>query len=347
MLGCGYMHKILSVVMTDLQITNTWLANKLDVNDSTIRYWKLDSNSRKPSKKHFKKLMDVLHKELLLPQHRGQMNKIAEEVRTLLSPGEVLEVTSCSRKAEDFILNALRIRRDGVVFNSETVESCGKTKAVVFDFDGTLTVPNNGNTIWEELWVRLGYKREECVKLQQAYLAGEITHPEWCKRTCDAFKQRGMTKSLLEDLAKEVHLLNNVEELFTSLEKNDIRIFIVSGSIKRVIREVLRGSLQHIERICANEMEFKKDGSLHKIIATPYDFETKARFVLELARELDCSTKDIVFVGNGENDTFVKQTGAVTVCMNPRWTNPLDKKIWDKWLTDCDDANKIFTCVTI
>ncbi len=65
-------------------------------------------------------------------------------------------------------------------------------KAIVFDFDGTLTLkmePHLGNTTWEKVWVRLGYDVKECARYFKAFRKNEITHEEWCEITAEYFKK--------------------------------------------------------------------------------------------------------------------------------------------------------------
>ena len=61
-------------------------------------------------------------------------------------------------------------------------------KAIVFDFDGTLTERAgvnrsiNRNT-WERIWVGLGYTVSDCGTLAHRYFRDEIDHEEWCRLT--------------------------------------------------------------------------------------------------------------------------------------------------------------------
>ena len=226
------------------------------------------------------------------------------------------------------------------LYGREPVPS-GKTQAVVFDFDGTLTSSNTIRTTWEKLWMRLGYNARLCQELHIRYDRGEISHPEWCKLTEEKFRDRNLNKKAVEKLATQIHLLKGTRETFRKLNEQDIKIYIVSGSILIVIRSVLGNLCQYVEEIKANQFQFDKNGYLTRIIGTNYDFEGKADFINEIADELKISPKDILFVGNSINDRFAHNSGARTLCINPRLTDTTDREVWNDCIPTCEDLQDI------
>ena len=62
-------------------------------------------------------------------------------------------------------------------------------KAVVFDFDGTLTYKSRN--VWKAIWQDLGYdisKESYFAQIYMAFIRKEISHQKWCYLTCEKFK---------------------------------------------------------------------------------------------------------------------------------------------------------------
>ena len=179
-------------------------------------------------------------------------------------------------------------------------------KAVIFDFDGTLT-EKHGN-LWRKIWERLGYETGEGSyyrSLLNSFLDNNLTHKKWCELTKEAYNKKGFTIEILNELVKEMKLMNGLESLFKTLKDNNIEIHIVSGNIISVIYDVLGNNIKNVTNVVANEFVFKKDGFLLDIIGTKYDCEGKAKYIEELCDKNGFDKKDIIFVGNQELKQFV------------------------------------------
>lgn len=218
---------------------------------------------------------------------------------------------------------------------------CGKTKAVIFDFDGTLTVEQFNKTTWEQLWISLKYDISECQKLHRQFDEGKISHAKWCALTEEKFTERHLHRDTLLAIAKQIRLIDGLEETFEYLQSRDIKIFIVSGSIMLIIKTVLKDYLGYIEEIKANRFDFDPDGYLTRIVGTQFDFEGKAKYIERIAEELEISPKDILFVGNSLNDRFAYYSGAKTLCINPHLTDMTDKVVWHAGIQTCRNLTEI------
>ena len=67
-------------------------------------------------------------------------------------------------------------------------------KAVIFDFDGTLT-EKKGN-LWKRIWKELGHDTgpdSYYVSLFKRFMDGNITHKEWCDLALVTFQEKGFT----------------------------------------------------------------------------------------------------------------------------------------------------------
>ena len=67
-------------------------------------------------------------------------------------------------------------------------------KAIVFDFDGTLTKKNQN--IWKMLWETCGYPTDKTSLYAKLYVSHvikkEITRKQWFDLTCEAFKKKNL-----------------------------------------------------------------------------------------------------------------------------------------------------------
>ena len=217
--------------------------------------------------------------------------------------------------------------------------------AVVFDFDGTLTLGKYSKTTWESLWTELGYDVRVCQELHKKYDRKEITHSQWCMLTQENFISKHLKREMVVEIAKQIKLISGIEETFIELKNKDIKIYIVSGSIGTVIDNVLGDLTKYIEIIKANQFRYDESGNLIQIIGTNYDFEGKANFITEIAEELKISTKDILFVGNSINDRFACTSGAKTLCINPKLVDPTNSLIWNDCIQTCEDLREILNYI--
>lgn len=205
-------------------------------------------------------------------------------------------------------------------------------KAIVFDFDGTLSrcMISEMNSSWEMIWEKLGYKKSECEELYKKFKAKEINHQQWCDKTCRAFQKKNLTENTLKEIAKDFELIRGVKESLERLKLKGIKLYLVSGSIMQLIRFIWDDELDdYFDECKANIFRFK-DGKLETIVGTRYDFEGKAKFITDIFKHLKLkSQSEILFIGNSDNDQYAHKSGARTLCLNAKLTNPDDKDIWD------------------
>ena len=204
-----------------------------------------------------------------------------------------------------------------------------RAKAVIFDFDGTITIKDRHFSTWQKIWAFLGYDLQICEALHRKFTNGDITHKEWCERTTEYFIERDLKKEDIIKISREIKLLPGTREVFQELHENKIPIYICSGSIDIIIESVLGDILEYVSGISSNKFAYDATGSkLKTIIGTDYDFEGKSRYIKDIAENLGVDTGDIVFVGNSDNDEFAVASGAKTLVLNPKLTSGYNRKIW-------------------
>jgi phosphoserine phosphatase len=117
-------------------------------------------------------------------------------------------------------------------------------------------------------------------------------------------------------------------ELLIDLKSRSIKLYIVSGSIIGLIREVLGQAASSFEAIKANDIAFDDRDVIKEIIGTKFDFQGKADFIRGVVLEHKCSPMDVLFVGNAGNDKWAANAGVRTLCVNPTSTDPDNPKEW-------------------
>ncbi|WP_148303878.1 haloacid dehalogenase-like hydrolase [Prolixibacter bellariivorans] len=139
-----------------------------------------------------------------------------------------------------------------------------------------------------------------------------------------------MTEKHLEEVSKDFELLANVKEVLEQLKERGVRLYLVSGSIMHLIKYIWNDELDYyFDRYEANVFRFKNN-ELVEIKGTDYDFKGKAVFIKEIFKHLQLkSPKEILFIGNSDNDEYARKSGARTLCLNGALTNPYNKNAWD------------------
>jgi len=249
-----------------------------------------------------------------------------------------------SRKKEVFLLSKLAIDKIATIIHklpksNTTIDSI---KAVIFDFDGTLTTNNITGSTWESIWLALGYSKNDCQNLHIRFNNGEFTHPEWCELTEEKFIGKKLNKHHLVEIISKIKLIKNIEIVFQELENKGIQIYVLSGSIKYIIQKALNGYCKYLSDIKANEFIFDADGYMTRIIGTNYDFEGKAKYLNYVAEKLNIESKKILFVGNSNNDEFAHNSGVKTLCINPTaLIDSSNRTIWHDSIPVCSDLTEI------
>ena len=185
--------------------------------------------------------------------------------------------------------------------------------------------------VWKLLWQKCGYKTDKTSLYAQLYvqhiLKKEISRKQWFDFTCDAFQKAGLTEDQFLDVSNKISLIPGVKETIVELTNKGYDLYIVSGCIKQTIEKVLGEYVKYFRHIESNNCLFDKDGLIQSLIPTLYDYEGKAQFVENLKQE-GYATKDIVFVGNADNDEWVYKTGCKTICINPDGAEITNRKKW-------------------
>lgn len=240
----------------------------------------------------------------------------------------------CEKYGFDFV--AIDKNRDSIISNltckiRDYFRVPLAIKAVMFDFDGTLT--HKGKSIWDKVWEAAGYdigKDSYYHSLTKRFLAKEYDYQKWCDLTCEALRKNKFSKAQFEKIISTIKLIDGVEDTCKMLTAKGIKLCIISGGEKNAICRALQDNVKYFYTISANTFEFDEDGIISYIASTKYDFEGKALFIQDFVKETKTSPCEILFVGNSDNDEWAHLSGCKTLCINAHKTNPSDKTKWHK-----------------
>ena len=218
-----------------------------------------------------------------------------------------------------------------------------KTKAVVFDFDGTLTI-GRANNVWKMLYIALGYDIGEGSNYKNSFLSfknKEYDYASWVEVNKSDFIKAGLNKTIFNNVLTEINLIRGLEKTLKTLSEKGIKLFVLSGNIKYAIKSVLGDLADYFTEISANDAIFDNNGNLKDLVATKYDFEGKADFIVKVREELNVEPDEIVFVGNGSNDVWAYRSGAKTICINPKDADENNNEKWHVVLKSVKDLSEI------
>lgn len=333
--------ELLKLAFDLFSIQDEDVSKKIHITESAIKQWKRGRNF--PSKALQTELYSFLENHIKNNITSAIHEEFYRNIKEIIKETE-LSIIEYSDDIVTYYISLLKVctLKNKKIYYESSIDSIGSIQAVVFDFDGTLTKGSSGKTTWETIWTELGYDVKICRELHKKFDKNEITHKKWCEITQEYFQKKDLNKSLLLKIANNIKLLKGTKKTFDILTDNNIKIYIVSGSILFIIQSVLKGLCSKVDAIKANDFKFDKNGLLTRIIGTEYDFVGKSFFIKEIAKDLQISTSDILFIGNSYNDKYVHNTGAKTLCINPQNTDPTDINVWDYYIQDCDDLVQIF-----
>lgn len=242
-----------------------------------------------------------------------------EKIRKVLNCGMEITQEETDEKFISFFENK----------NRKGFSPISDAKVVIFDFDGTLTINDKHRTSWQTVWEYLGYSLTFCDSLHRKFTNGELSHADWCQMTADYFKAKKLSRKNMQEIAASIKLIDGLTETLEILKENQVEMYICSGSIDVIIKDVLKENISYFTEIKSNEFAYDENADILKaIIGTSYDFAGKAAYIEKIAKQHGIKTKDIIFVGNSNNDEAAIKSGAKTLVVNPHFTDGYNRKYW-------------------
>ena len=220
-------------------------------------------------------------------------------------------------------------------------------KAVVFDFDGTITYKSKN--LWKMIWQQCGFDVGEgsiYERYYRDYREGKYDYDEWCDKTCLLFRERNFDHDKFITLARRYNIISGIDDVLKYLKSRGAKLYILSGSMVEGIETALGKRRKYFDEISANKMIFDEEGIIEKIEATNFDYVGKAEYIKGLCQKLNCLPKDVVFVGNDDNDDEVYTSGCVTICFNPNKADFNNREKWHFLIEESSNFNDLMQIFT-
>lgn len=184
-----------------------------------------------------------------------------------------------------------------------------KKRIVVFDLDGTLIEKE----IIDEIAKRANV--EDIVKkITKDAMDGKIKFKEALKKRVELLK--GMPEKILIEMAEDLELNKDTEELIYRLKELGYKIAIISGGFK-IFTDKLKEKYP-IDYAYANELEVKQGKLTGKIKGKIIDAKRKESIMKEIAKQEKISLNDVIAIGDGANDRFMIKGAGLGIAFNSK-----------------------------
>lgn len=204
-----------------------------------------------------------------------------------------------------------------------------KIKLAVFDMEGTVfkkTYRIMADKTFPSTWAamceicgpeakaddQLNRERHE----REGHIPGAYPYSQWVIDTIKIHQKYGLSRDLFDEIVQSVDYFDGVEETFSILKDNDIKIAIITGGLKA---QVDRIALDHRIEHCFGAAEYfwGEDGKIVHWNVMPTDFEHKQSILEILCRDLGVRRSECAFIGDGRNDKHVAGYAALGIGFNP------------------------------
>lgn len=196
-------------------------------------------------------------------------------------------------------------------------DSARPVDVVAFDVDGTLVSHPEGRVVWQILLELFGCPESADTGRYDAFLAGEITYPQWVDLDIGDWAAAGATREqIVEAVERELELTDGAREVVTELKARGYHLAVISGTID-VVLDVLFPS-HPFDFVFTNRIGFGEDGRIASWEATPYDMDGKRAGLAEVAARVGVAPERCAFVGDNINDLSALGLAGLPVAYDPK-----------------------------
>lgn len=253
----------------------------------------------------------------LLPE-----NKVAE-----LRNGTGIIEADCDLKHKRPSLPRTIKSRSNVVINSLSPNPADaslyprskKIRFVAFDLDGTLLrFPQRQVYSWPLVFKALEIPDVDRRALMRRFLSEEISYEQWCEAVAQLFRERHLTRQQLSDVASAIRPVTNLLVSIHKLRQKGIRSGIISGGIDTILHDTIPNPRSLFDFIFINKTTFSADDRFFSLTPTKYDFQGKAKALVDISRRLNIDVANIAFCGDGINDIHASSSCGLSISFSDR-----------------------------
>ena len=234
--------------------------------------------------------------------------------------GFIIEQSCLSRICIEVVFGKSPIRRF-----FDRIKSMEKIKLICFDVDETLV----DGTSWLMLTEGLSCSSREHLDIFRRCQKGEITFTEGERLSTKMYQNSdNANKDFISNLFDSVKIKSETIDLISYLKEKGYKVYLISGAIDIYVESIAKKL--GVNGFYANStLEFDNEGILQKINYRNNQGEIKVEQLRSLVKDLGISIKQVVFVGDSENDIEVfKATEHGIAVHSP--SEELNKIAWKK-----------------
>lgn len=223
---------------------------------------------------------------------------------------EIEKINSSSQKIIDLLFKK----------SADTMRTNWKYQVVAFDIDGTLIKGENFLYSWRYLWKYLGLSNETHRQAMMQYLNSDKSNADyekWFNFCLSQFIRKGLKRDDFKDIAKTLHVTNNFISTIRTLKDEHFTLAIISGSIDTLLDVMISDYEELFDYVYINKFQFDQYGRLTGGTPTKFDFKGKAEALKQICRNVGCSTKEAVFIGEGVNDRDIMNEAGLGIAYPP------------------------------
>ena len=183
-----------------------------------------------------------------------------------------------------------------------------KYKAIIFDIDGTITIPVSS---WRHIHEKLGKWDVLACRYQELFLAGRISYRKFCE--LDAAHWKGLPEKDLKELFQDVPYAKNAVTSIKKLKKIDLKLIAVSTGLQYLplrLKKELR-----FDYVLSNELEARK-GILTGGVKINITHGAKGKVLKKIIREIKFEPHQVISVGDSEGDMPLSRVAGYSIAFN-------------------------------
>ena len=191
-----------------------------------------------------------------------------------------------------------------------------KYKLICFDLDGTLV--DETKSVWESIRnaIEIDWKRSR--EGAKRYHSKEINYKEWAEIEMGLWKESSIGKGHFLKGIGHFKLMPGAKEALLHLKDKGYKLMILSGSISLVLDIVLPGWNELFDHVFINRIYFNEKGQIIGADWLPRerDNEGKAEEIKEFCLKEGIDLKEVVFVGDSDNDVSAMRLSGLGIAFN-------------------------------
>ncbi|MCS6303700.1 MAG: hypothetical protein H8K07_08550 [Nitrospira sp.] len=130
---------------------------------------------------------------------------------------------------------------------------------------------------------------------------------------------RKVTRKQLADMFAPLALTKNCRQALQQMRHEGFVLAVISGGVNVLLEEKMPDYRELFDFVFINELLFDRNGALHDVVATEYDFEGKAEALSDICKRVGCHPKEeAAFVGDAFNDEAIMLTAGLSIAYPPK-----------------------------